>query len=144
MSECLQREAVVAEVHGGQARIEADRPAACGACSARMACGVSVLERTRGNPGLWVENTAGAEVGETVTLEIGSGDLLTGAMLVYLLPLAFMVAAALGADLAFGLPSWLTAISAGIGLIAGFAVARLLLNRCGKDANQVRLKRRNS
>lgn len=129
MSECLQREAVVAEVQGMQARIQAERAVACGACSARMACGVSVLERTRGNPELWVENPEGADVGETVIVEIGSGDLLTGAMLVYLLPLAFMITAALGADLIFNAPPWLAASSSGMGLLLGFIMARVILNR---------------
>lgn len=129
MTECLQREAVVAEVRGRRARIQADRPAACGSCSARMACGVSVLERTRGNPELWADNPEGAETGETVIVEIGSADLLTGAMLVYLLPLAVMIGAAIGADLLLSAPPWATAGVAGTGLVAGFAIARLVINR---------------
>lgn len=141
MSECLQREATVAETQGKLARIQADRPTACGACSARMACGVSVLERTRGNPELWVDNPNGAEAGETVIVEMGSADMLTSAMLVYVVPLVFMLAAALGADLLFSAPAWASATATGFGLLIGFVLARLILNLRGGKTGRIRIRK---
>nr|WP_242464626.1 SoxR reducing system RseC family protein [Halorhodospira abdelmalekii] len=139
--DCLQREAVIAETQGIRARVETQRAAACGACTARMACGVSVLERTRGTATLWADNPEGAKEGERVMVEIDSGALLSGAMLVYLLPLAALIGAALVADLLLAAPPWGSATAAAVGLLFGLLAARQVLQRRRGAATRVRIRR---
>ncbi|MFW6346645.1 MAG: SoxR reducing system RseC family protein, partial [Halomonas sp.] len=76
MNLCLEREAVVTETRGNWARIHADRQTVCGACKARGACGAQLLDRHRGQTGLWVKNGIGAREGESVLVTIPTGTLL--------------------------------------------------------------------
>lgn len=142
MSECLEREAVVTEVVGGRARVHADRPAACGGCSMRGACGAQLLDRHRGARGVWVDNTAGAAEGEPVIVTVPTGTLLGGALLVYLVPLAGLLAGAVLAEAALGAGTLGTALAAAGGLLAGLLAARRRLQRRGAPERQLTIHRR--
>ncbi|MBK5937183.1 SoxR reducing system RseC family protein [Halorhodospira halophila] len=144
MSGCLEREAVVIETRGDQARVHADRPAACGACKARGACGAQLLDRHRGARGVWVRNAIGAHAGEAVVVSVPTGALLGGALAVYLLPLAGLLGGALLADAGLGAGTPGTVASAAAGLVAGLLAARRLLQRRRSPTGQLSLRRPDS
>jgi sigma-E factor negative regulatory protein RseC len=72
-----------------------------------------------------VLNTLNANVGDDVTLGVTEQALLQASLLVYALPLLFMVAASLVASLLVPGSDGVAGVAAGLGLGAGFALARL-------------------
>jgi YHS domain-containing protein len=80
-------------------------------------------------------NKAGAKIGDLVTLDLGSGVLVKGALLVYLVPIVGLVCSAvLGAMLhqSVGLDETLAAIVFGVGgLAVSFLITRVLSGRMG-------------
>ncbi len=131
MTDCLEREAVVHEIRGGQARVHADRLSACGSCSVRGGCGAQLLDRHRTDQGVWVDNTIGARVGDPVLLSIPSGQLLAGALGVYLIPLAGLLLGSLIAETLLGAAPAGVAAGAGVGLAGGLVATRWLFRKRG-------------
>ncbi len=142
MTECLEREAIVTEVAGDRARIHADRPSACAGCGMRGACGSQLLERYRGNEGVWVANTIGAREGESVIVSMPGDALLGQAAIAYLLPLATLLGAALAADALLPPHPLGTATAAAGGLLAGVTIARGWLKRRQPPTSTLTLRRR--
>lgn len=96
----------VVQVDGERACVEVLRVSACGSCSARQGCGTGSLAKLFGvRPlQLWMRNEIDARVGDRVVLGIEEGALVSGSLMVYLLPLiALLACAAAGQAVATGL-----------------------------------------
>lgn len=123
---------IVAHRPNREAVIEVERSGACDRCHARGACAMTLgerrLEMTVGNP-------LGATVGQRVTVELDDRAFLAACALVYLIPLAALLAAAVAAHLALAagpLAAWRdpgSAVAALLGLAAGLGVVRLIEKR---------------
>ncbi len=119
---------------GGTVRVEIVRTAACDGCHARGACAMvwqnRRLEVSAADP-------LGAAPGATVTLDLPDGDFLTACAVAYAIPLATMVAGAVGTWAVLGGPTPsphrdpLSALGALAGAGLGLVLVRLLDRRLG-------------
>jgi sigma-E factor negative regulatory protein RseC len=109
---------------GGYARIVTDRKSACGGCqstpSGCRGCLASAKMESR------AANPVNAEAGDLVRLQLSSGSLLTGAAILYLLPVFGLLFGAATGVLASPAFDW-SEISASmggaiIGLVSGYAI----------------------
>ncbi len=109
--------------HQGIARVRVDRSTACGSCQARAACGKGLSQMAgRRSHEVDARCEQPVQVGDTVVLGVEESLLVQGALLVYLLPLAALLAGALlGAWLQNG-EGWSIALG-----FAGFALAAVFL-----------------
>ncbi len=91
----IEETGVVAELKGRHAWVETERRSSCGSCSAK-GCGTGVLAKVVGarRQRVRVENTIGAEAGDTIVLGLREDALLRGSLAVYIVPLLAMLAAA--------------------------------------------------
>lgn len=129
----LEARAVVMRVEAGQTFVEAAQASGCGQCSGK-GCGTAKLSKAFcSEPRQFqVDNQIGAVVGDRVVVSIADGTVLRGIGLVYLLPLALLVAgAALGNSMAptEGTHDGYAAAGAAFGLLAGFLLSRWLDSR---------------
>jgi sigma-E factor negative regulatory protein RseC len=146
----IEERAVVLSVSAGVARVQAIRRSTCGACSARGACGTSLLDRFLGRRPLELEleDTIGLAPGEEVVVGVPEEALLISSFVAYMLPLLGLIGAALiGAELAQGLApgaaeGW--SLFAGMtGLVVSLLWVRARSRRMGADPRwQARLMRR--
>lgn len=112
----------VVAVTSEHAWVQTIRASACQSCSARNGCGQKVLASATGGRANQVRvfNSANARVGEEVTLGIDESALLVASLLVYALPLLFMVAASMvGHHLSSG-NDFAAMLGAAVGLASGF------------------------
>jgi sigma-E factor negative regulatory protein RseC len=101
----IEERAIVLSVSAGVARVQAIRRGACGACSARGACGTSLLDRFLGRKSLELEleDTIGLSSGDEVIVGVPEEALLISSFFAYIVPLLGLIAAAmLGTELAQG------------------------------------------
>ncbi len=128
----IEQAGVVVTVQGEYALVDGNRSTACGSCSARSGCGVSVLARVFGGRPVHLRalNRINARVGDPVVIGISEAGLLRGSMAVYLAPLAGLIVGALAG-------SWL---GQGWSVLAGDAGA-LTGGCCGFVAGLVWLRR---
>lgn len=140
----IVEKAQVLAVQGQYAIVHAQRRSACGGCSARNGCGVPLLGK------LWpdrfgqltVLNQAGARVGDHVQIGMAESGLLKGALILYVLPLLFVVLAIMvGVGiLGSGISDLASIAFCGAGFAVGLLVARLLGKRLsGKTEYQTRI-----
>ena len=98
----------VVAVEQGWLRVETVRRSVCAQCSAARGCGHSLLHRLgEGRRSCWQLSSAGFsettfKVNDEVAIGIPESLLLRGSFLVYMLPLAAMLALALLASALFG------------------------------------------
>lgn len=87
----------VVKLEQGIAWVETKVTSTCNACAAKSNCGTSSIAKAFGDKSVIneVENEKNAQLGEKVEIGIPEQSLLTGAFLVYLLPLITAVVAAL-------------------------------------------------
>lgn len=87
----------VVKLEQGIAWVETKVTSTCNACAAKSNCGTSSIAKAFGDKSVIneVPNEHNANVGEQVEIGIPEESLLTGALLVYLLPLVTAVIAAL-------------------------------------------------
>ena len=117
----IEAAATVISTEPGYAWLETRRESACCHCATAQSCGVSALGKVLGSrPGrLRVADTLALRVGERVVIGIPEQRLLAAAFRAYMMPLLWMVGAALaGAQLGFS--QW------GIGLCSLAALAAAL------------------
>lgn len=117
----IEQKATVISRDGDIVWVEAERQSTCGQCQARKGCGTGLLARHVGQrfSRLAVATDQKLEIGQQVTVSIPEQALLSGALIMYLLPLLFLFAAAVLARVA-GVGE-LAQIAAGLlGLCAGF------------------------
>jgi len=121
----------VVAVSGTTVWVQTIRQSTCQSCSARGGCGQRVLAAAsdgRANQ-VQVLNSLHAGVGDDVTLGIAEQALLQASLLVYALPLLLMVAASMAASQLVPGSDGVAILAAGLGLGAGFFVARLRQHR---------------
>ena len=130
----IEEYARVIAVENDQLLLEAETRAACNACAARQGCGTSVLSKWVGRKftRFQAPNTVNARVGDEVVVGLAEEAMLTGSLLVYLLPLLAMIAFALLADSLIATDVAWRDLLVVVAAVAGFAlmllVSRLLLS----------------
>lgn len=106
--------------------VETEIKSGCNHCSAKSGCGTGVLSGVLGKrrPQLRVKNSLDVKVGEAVIVAVEDNGIVTGSLLLYLLPLFMMILGAAVGDTVSG-EGW-AIILAVVGLVSGFLVARIL------------------
>lgn len=136
----VTEKAQVVAVEGDTALLQAQRQSTCGSCAVKSGCGTSVLASVVGQKvtQLKVRNTLGARPGDEVLLGMADHALVTGSLLVYMIPLVMLLLGALaGEGLVhyLGMDAEFTPMAGGI---AGFALAvwvvRILLRKTSAGA----------
>lgn len=117
----IEQKATVISRDDHQVWVEAERQSTCGQCQARKGCGTGLLAKHVGQrfSRIAVSTNENLKVGQHVIVSIPEQALLSGAFMMYLLPLLLMFAAATVARMANS--GELLEILAGLsGLVAGF------------------------
>lgn len=130
--------AIVLSLHGTEAEIAPIGGNGCGHCASGKGCGSGKLSQLfcSSKPRSFkVGNAVNAQVGDEVSVGLPDGVLLRNSILMYVLPLTFMLAAALLASGIFtGAPDGAGLLGAVAGLLAGFFVVRQLTKRSATQA----------
>lgn len=108
----IEEQAQVIEINGNRLLLQAQTQSACGSCSVSKGCGTSLLAKVVGRKftHFQAENNINAKVGDTVVVGIAEDALLTGSLMMYLVPVLCMLVSALLADyFLVAPPSWLLA-----------------------------------
>jgi len=140
----IEETATVLETRGQQALLQTQRKNACQSCSVKSGCGTSTLSKVVGqrSSNIIVENTLNLHVGDQVIVAIDEDALVQGSLLIYLLPLLFMLTAGILAELIFA-KELVTILAAFLGLlISGLVVRYILSNSRLKQSIQPHLIRR--
>ncbi len=142
MSDWIREQGRVVGVDGYQARVRIERQSTCGSCSARSGCGSGVLSEVLGRKVVEVSiaHPGTLQPGDGVTLGIRDHALVAGAFMMYLVPLAGMVA--LPASLMFLAPAvgeGFHLLAAVLGLAVGLGSVRIWLRRRAPDMAPVLL-----
>ena len=134
----IEERAMVVAVEEGYVWLETRRRSSCGGCQqASGGCGAATLAK------LWPGQRArvraiaepGLRPGDEVMVGLAEGALLRGALLVYLLPLALLLAGALLGQAVFaGAGEEPVAALGVVGLGLGFLAVRVLSRRLRRDA----------
>lgn len=120
----------IASVHDGYVYAAPIPKASCGGCAAAKGCGVSALSGYFGNRSqpLVMVNDFDAKVGETIEIGLPQSMLNKVAMVSYVPPVIGLLAGGALAG-ALGAGDGVSALAAGVGLIAGFALSRYFSSR---------------
>ncbi len=96
----IEEQAQVIEIKGDQLLLQAQTQSACGSCSVSKGCGTSLLAKVVGRrfTQFVAENNINAKVGDTVIVGIAENALLKGSVMIYILPVVFMLVFALLVD----------------------------------------------
>ncbi|MBI2311381.1 MAG: SoxR reducing system RseC family protein [Betaproteobacteria bacterium] len=121
----LEARGIVVDTRGDYAIVETRERAGCGHCDTEGGCASGTLNKLFGSSPRRFRalNRAGAVRGDEVTVAVREGAVQRSAALMYLCPLAAMVAGALGGAMAGAggeARDLHAAIGAGVGLLAGF------------------------
>ncbi len=124
----MTQTAVVSNIYeNGLAEVLVSRTSACGhECYGNSGACSGCLNEVK-PLSVKAKNTVGAVVGERVVIETGTGAVLSAAILVYLLPLAFLVAALIFSSAAL-MPEASIVLSAVLSFALGCA-ASVIINR---------------
>ncbi|MDD2700956.1 MAG: SoxR reducing system RseC family protein [Sideroxydans sp.] len=130
--------AIVLRLHGGEAEITPVGGNGCGHCASGKGCGSGKLSQLfcSSKPRSFkVSNAISAKVGDEVNVGLPDGVLLRNSMLMYVLPLAFMLGASLLASGVYEEAHDAAALlGAAMGLVVGFFVVRQITRRSGMQA----------
>ena len=125
----LEEIAEVVEVHSDFILVSSSRLSACNACQASTNCGQRSLAGLFGNKSILfkLENTErlSVAVGQSVVLGLHEHALLKSSVVMYLIPLLFLIISAVAATL-LNLSEGLIIVSGLAALLLGFVVARKL------------------
>ncbi len=116
---------------GGWARVLSDRRGACGGCHSGHGGCRSCLAGSKFESR--ATNTVGAQPGDLVKVSLDSKNFFKGAALLYLLPIAALMAGALSGAWVVGQIGWPETAGAVFGAIAGIGIAILLLIRLDRN-----------
>ncbi len=120
---------VTALLEGATARVEVSRNAMCDGCHQQSNCNIKMLDSGRDTTAV-VRNPMGARPGDKVEIAIDEAVLMRGSMVLYILPLVFMLLAlllamALKDRINFGMGEDMLALLAALaGLAASLPVVR--------------------
>ncbi len=129
---------VVTQIKGGNAVVKTQRAAACDGCSEKTTC-----HGFGGSREMEVEalNPLNAAVGDSVTLEFGTGRMLKLSLLLYIFPIAALLAGAIiGDQAAARLGMDASVLSAVTGFIGFFGALGVLLTLEKKASQSDRYK----
>lgn len=142
----IEENAQVVKVEGDLAWVETRRRSSCGSCDAQRGCGTSALGKVLGQKPLHlkVRNSLDVRIGETVVIGLQDAALVRSSLIVYLLPLAAMIFAALGVSAVVPADGWV-ALGGLAGLALGFGVVAAFGRRAAENPlyQAVMLKRGN-
>jgi sigma-E factor negative regulatory protein RseC len=114
----------VLEAANGRARVEVSPTGMCSHCELESSC----LPASGGTRTIEVADPLGVSSGQSVRIELGSGNFLLASFLAYILPLFGLLAAALVGF--YSAPEGSTelygSVGAAIGLVAGLLLSRIL------------------
>lgn len=133
----IEEQAMVVEVGDGYAWVEAQRRSACSACSSSEGCSTATLAKAWSHRSMRVRAIAHLPLqpGDHVVVGLAEGALLSGSLLVYLLPLVTLLTGAiLGQSVFAGAGDEPVMLSGAVGLGVGFWAARTGSRRWQNDA----------
>ena len=136
----ITEQGIVEKTEGYSAWVRVVRSSACDSCGSRSKCKVD----TGAEVVVTAENSAGGGVGDRVRLSMPSGSFFKSTFLVYIVPVAALVAGAYAGTLPFILPGLspdAASVICGFGAMAiSFLMLRMLDRRAaGKPANTPRI-----
>ena len=120
--------ATVVATKTGMVSVEYKRSSACGHCQQESSCNISSMAKEEKNNAQIIDVVCSLEleVGQQVRIGIPENGLLKGALLVYILPLFFiMLGAAIGQYLSVANTEWPSVIGAVLGGGFGFLLMRI-------------------
>lgn len=126
----IEEQARVVRLDGDLAEILIQKQSACGPCTAKSGCGTSLLANwfPQRRLTLRLNNHINAQAGDMVVLGLDEATLQRSSLMLYALPLAGLLLAAIAGEWAFGflgLPKELGAVLSGLlGLIAALLYVR--------------------
>lgn len=125
----IEERARVVAVDGDSVLLQTQRQSSCGSCEVKSGCGTSVLAGIVGQKvtQLKLPNTLGAKPGDEVLLGMAENALVTGSLLVYMIPLVMLLLGALTGELLatqLGMDAELMPV---VGGALGFVLAILLV-----------------
>jgi sigma-E factor negative regulatory protein RseC len=121
----IEEQAQVVEVHGNRLLLKVQRKSTCGSCSAAKGCGTSLLSGVFGRKVscFHADNNVNASAGDTVIVALDENALLTGSVMMYMVPLIVMFVFSLTANYllapAVQYRDLLVALAAVAGLLSG-------------------------
>jgi sigma-E factor negative regulatory protein RseC len=124
--------AVVKSITGDQVTVQCESHSACNHCHASENCGTGTVAKAfpQRSHRFIVTKTAAVMVGDKIEVGLREKNIITSAMLVYLLPLAaILIGTGLGHYLSLALQldgEWLTILTAFVGGYIGFNCTRKL------------------
>ena len=130
----------VLKCEGDWAKVEVTRSAMCDGCSEAGSC-ISSLESGKKALAV-VKNPLGARAGDRVELSINQGVILRGTMILYLIPVALLLAFIAGALFVNSFFGWgksenaVAALAGALGLALSFPLVRIISKRWKYLADQ--------
>lgn len=131
MSTWVEEHGVVVAVDGEWATVRVERRSTCGSCAARSGCGNGVLADVLGRRALElrIATVAGLKPGDRVVLGLRDQALVSGAVTMYLFPLAGLIGGGLAPSLLLpGIAEVWVVVSAVLGFGAGLVAVRRWLS----------------
>jgi sigma-E factor negative regulatory protein RseC len=127
----IEEIARVKALRGHQAVVEVMRQSGCQSCQLNGSCGTGSLGRLLGfkSRPLLIDNEHDLAVGDSVVIALQENAYVLASTLVYLLPLALMLAFAILAELVLQAPDAVVAVVAVGGLAIGLVLAAQLSRR---------------
>lgn len=126
----IEETATVIDVSNLQVLLETQRKSVCQSCSVKSGCGTSSIAKVVGNRSsqFAVEKTLEVKVGDEVIIAIDENALVQGSLLIYFVPLVFMLLAGLLAETLF-VNELITILSVVTGFISAMIFVRYVLSR---------------
>lgn len=135
----------VVKLEGDVIWVETKVTSTCNACSAKSNCGTSSIAKAFGDKSVvnQVTNDKGATLGDTVEIGIPENNLISGALLVYLLPLLSAIGFALIAQFwlsrFISVPEWALIILTFAGGTLGFYIAKARIKAADEQTYKAKL-----
>lgn len=125
----METQAIVIRLEGDEALVESIQGGGCGHCDSENGCGSGKMSQLFCREPRYFRalNESGAQVGAVVQITLQEGVLLRSALLMYMLPLVFLICGAMvGTSLASDAANSdvYAAVCGGAGLVLGFALVK--------------------
>ncbi|NOR52075.1 MAG: transcriptional regulator [Gammaproteobacteria bacterium] len=142
----VEAQGQIVRVEGDFVWVETEIKSGCNHCSAKSGCGTGILSGVlaKRRPQLRVQNNLSAKIGEAVVVAVEESGVVTGSLLLYLLPLFLMILGAAIGDALSG-EGW-AIILAVSGLVSGLLIAKIVTKGAAvsKQLRPVLVRRVNS
>ena len=86
----MEEQGLVLENRGDEALVKITRHSLCSRCAQK--CPMASMEHETDEIEVLVSNPVGAEIGQLVKIEMGEKSLVTASLLIYLVPVIFLIA----------------------------------------------------